>query len=258
MKNGMLDNFKFSMVLSPLIFSCIIILIWIISIHLFSIPNYILPMPDKVLQVFIKQFSSLYQAAIITSVEALLGFALGSLLGFISAILFVHSRIIERAMYPYAIALKTIPLVALAPLLTLWFGTDMISKVIMASLLCYFPVLVNLTIGLRQIDDLHFAYFKSIAATKRQIFFKVRIPSAMPYLFSSLRIAVTLSMIGAVVAELTGADRGLGYQILAASYRLETDKLFAAIIFLGIIGILFFCIIILFEKLLVPWQTERE
>jgi len=245
-------------VTGPACFTLLLIFLWQGLGSQYAVPTYILPAPFDVALTLARTARLFAAEALITSLEAVAGFVVGSSLGFFTAVIFVHSRPLEQAIYPYAIAFKTIPLVAVSPLLTLWFGTGFLSKVVMASLLCYFPVLVNTTAGLRSVDDLSLAYFRSIAASKVQMFWRLRLPSSLPYLFSALRISVTMSMVGATVAELTGADRGLGYQILAASYRLETEKLFASIVWLGVVGVVFFCLVAGSEKILVPWSRRRD
>ena len=249
---------RFSKMLSPMAFTLLVLLVWHCAVSLLSIPEYILPTPFAVAMTLVSEFALFFRESAVSFVEAIAGLLLGASLGFLSAVAFVHSRFLERAIYPYAIVLKTIPLVALAPLLTLWFGVGLLGKVIMASLLCYFPVLVNTTLGLRSVDELSLEYFRSVAASKVQCFFKLRLPTSLPYLFSALRISATMSMLGAIVAELTGANRGIGYQILAASYRLETTKLVAALVWTGAIGLVLFGVVVAIEKWLVNWEHYAD
>jgi NitT/TauT family transport system permease protein len=243
--------------ISPIILAILVILLWYFCVSTWAIPKYILPSPLDVVQIMVKQWKMLLLASSITFVEAFLGFVLGSCLGFLTGVIFVLSKFMKRGLYPYAIGLKTVPLVALAPLLVLWFGTGLLSKIIMASLLCYFPVLVNMVRGLYQVDELSLAYFQSVAATKVQTFFKLRLPTALPYFFTSLKISSTMSVIGAIVAELTGSNNGVGYQVLVASYRLETDWLFAAIIAAALIGLMFFYFVVIIERLMLPWCSTE-
>lgn len=234
-----------------------ILVTWELAIYGFGIPEYILPRPTAVGAVLAHQGNVLMRGSAITLAEAFFGFLIGGSLGFFTAIAFVHSRPLESALYPYAIALKTVPLVGLAPILTVWFGTGLIGKIVMASLLCYFPVLVNTAAGLRSVDPVVLAYFDSLAASRTQIFFLLRLPTSLPSVFSALRISATMSLVGAVVAELTGSNEGLGYQILAATYRLETDRVFAALICCAGVGIAFFLLVVLIERWIVPWNSNR-
>ena len=249
-------QFALSNVLYPGLFTVLLVGAWGAAIRVFRIPDYLLPAPYRVAQLVIIHFELFIAESAITLEEAILGFLLGASCGFVSAVVFFYSRPVELAIYPYAIALKTIPLVAVAPLLTIWFGTGLLGKVVMASLLCYFPVLVNTALGFRSVDRLQLAYFRSLAASPVQTFLLLRLPACLPYLFSALRISCTMSLVGAIVAELTGSNRGLGYQILASSYRLDTPRVFAAILCSGIIGIAFFGLIVLIERSVIDSRRE--
>ena len=154
------------------------------------------------------------------------------------------------------IALKAIPLVAIAPLLVLWFGSGILGKIVMAALICFFPAIVNTTAGLKAIDRDALYMMQSISATKWQIFIKLRLPNSLPYFFSGLKISSTLAVVGAIVAELAGADKGIGYTILISSYRLETNMLFAAIVAASIGGIAFFGVISWVERLWLYWHES--
>jgi NitT/TauT family transport system permease protein len=186
----------------------------------------------------------------VTLFEAVLGFMLGTLLAFFVAVLFVHSQIIERSVSPYFVALQAVPIVATAPLLIIWFGNGLFSKVVMAAMICFFPMVVNSAAGLKSISENELDLMRLFSANPSQIFFKLRLPASLPFLFSGLKISATLSVIGAVVAELAGATKGLGFQILISSYQTDTPFLFAAVLFSALIGILFFSSVVLLEKLL--------
>ena len=148
------------------------------------------------------------------------------------------------------------PIVAIAPLLIVWFGNGLLPKVIVAAIISFFPVVVNTTKGLRSVDAEAFDLFDSMSATQSQVFFKLRVPSALPYLFAALRISSTLAVIGAIVGEFSGADRGLGFFIMISSHRLETVDMFVGILLSSLLGILFFYGIALLEKVIVPWEKH--
>nr|VFJ99500.1 MAG: NitT/TauT family transport system permease protein [Candidatus Kentron sp. H]VFK00081.1 MAG: NitT/TauT family transport system permease protein [Candidatus Kentron sp. H]VFK04404.1 MAG: NitT/TauT family transport system permease protein [Candidatus Kentron sp. H] len=231
---------------------CIIVL-WELVVWGFSIPEYLLPAPSVVFSRLFSIKAVLLTHTAYTAFESALGFITGSALGILLAVLFVHSRTLELGIYPYAIALKTAPIVAIAPLLIVWFGNGLLPKVIVAAIISFFPVVVNTTKGLRNVDPEAFDLFDSMSATQSQIFFKLRVPSALPYLFSALRISSTLAVIGAIVGEFAGSDRGLGFFIMISSHRLETVDMFVGILFSSLLGILFFYGIALLEKIVVPW-----
>lgn len=239
-----------------IVFIVCIIILWEFAVRAFSIPEYLLPAPSVILSRLLSMKMGLLAHTGYTAFESALGFFLGSAFGILLAVLFVHSRTLELGIYPYAIALKTVPIVAIAPLLIVWFGNGPLPKIIVAAIISFFPVVVNTTRGLRSVDAEAFDLFDSMSATPSQVFFKLRVPSALPYLFAALRISSTLAVIGAIVGEFSGADRGLGFFIMISSYRLETVDMFAGIFLSSLLGILFFYGIALIEKLVVPWEQH--
>ena len=236
--------------MAPLLFLILLIMIWEIAVRLFKIPSYLVPSPTIVSVTILKNLTSLLMDSAVTLFEAVLGFMLGTLLAFFVAVSFVHSQIIERSVSPYFVALQAVPIVATAPLLIIWFGNGLFSKVVMAAMICFFPMVVNSVAGLKSISENELDLMRLFSANPSQIFFKLRLPASLPFLFSGLKISATLSVIGAVVAELAGATKGLGFQILMSSYQTDTPFLFAAVLFSALIGILFFSSIVLLEKLL--------
>jgi NitT/TauT family transport system permease protein len=199
----------------------------------------------------------LFRNTIVTLIEAILGFLVGCSFGFILAIIFVYFKTLKMSFYPYAIALKTIPIIAIAPLLIVWFGNGLFSKIVMSALICFFPMVVNTVRGLSSVDSDTLDLFNSLNANKIQIFFKLRLPTSLPYVFSALKISTTLSVIGAIVGELSGANIGIGYIILVSSYKMQTKVLFAAITSSAIGGILFFAVIGLIEKEILRWYEGK-
>lgn len=240
----------------PVVFFLIFIVSWQLITGIFNIPSYLIPSPKEIVVEIFRSAPNLLKNTLITLFESLFGFLLGSAFGFIMAVGFAHSNKMEKSVYPYMIALKAIPLVAIAPLLILWFGNGVFGKVVMAALMCFFPTIVNTTIGLKSVEMDSLYLMQSLSATKWQIFKKLRLPASMPYFFSALKISSTLAVVGAIVAELSGADRGIGYLILMSSYRMETITLFAAIFAASISGIGFFAAISLLEKKFLYWHDS--
>ncbi|MCK5245197.1 MAG: ABC transporter permease [Desulfobacterales bacterium] len=236
--------------MAPLVFLILLIMIWEIAVRLFKIPSYLIPSPTIVSATILKNLTSLLMDSAVTLFEAVLGFMLGTLLAFFVAVLFTHSQIIEKSVSPYFVALQAVPIVATAPLLIIWFGNGLFSKVVMAAMICFFPMVVNSAAGLKSISENELDLMRLFSANPSQIFFKLRLPASLPFLFSGLKISATLSVIGAVVAELAGATKGLGFQILISSYQTDTPFLFAAVLFSALIGVLFFNSVVLLEKLL--------
>lgn len=249
---------KIKISIAPSLFLGIVLGTWELVVRSANIPVYLVPAPSTILITVVTNGASLIRHAGFTMLEALLGFLLANILGFGLAIVFVHSKIAERAIIPYAIALKTTPIIAMAPLLVLWCGTGLVSKVVAAALVCFFPILVNATKGLRNIEDTSLDLFKSLSASRWQVFRLLRLPGSLPYLFSALKISTSLSIVGAIVGEFVGANAGLGYVILVSSYHLETPMMFAAIFIAAIGGILLFSVVSLLERRLLYWQKPIE
>ena len=202
--------------------------------------------------------SSLWSHMLVTLLEALAGFVLANILGLITAVIFVHSKPIEKGVFPLAIALKTTPLVALAPLLVVWMGTGYSSKVVASMLICFFPILVNSVKGLKAIEHEAWELFSTYKGTKSEIFWKLRLPASLPYVFSALKISTSLAIVGAIVGEFVGANKGLGYVVLVSSYHMDTPVMFSAIIASALCGLVLFWAISLLERRIIFWQRTDD
>lgn len=244
-------------VVFPVLFFFAVLVVWELAVYFFGIPEYLLPRPLNVLYEIFNRFGFFLKHSSITAIEAGVGFLIGNLLGFLVAVVFVYSKTLEKALYPYAIALKTTPILAMAPLLVLWFGTGLSSKVVAAAMVCFFPILVNTIKGLNSIDSDHLSLFRSFSAEKYQLFFKLRLPHALPYIFSALKISTSLSFVGAIVGEFVGAKAGLGFIILTSTYHLETVTMFAAILFSALVGVLFFYFVGFLERKIIFWYKSE-
>lgn len=242
----------------PLLFLFGLIFLWEIVIKVFKIPPYLIPSPFSIATDFIADIQSLLFHASITLWEATLGLMIAIILGITIANVFVWSSTLEKGLYPLAIASKTTPIIAMAPLLVLWFGNGSLSKVVAATLIAFFPILVNTVKGLKTVDGEALELFESLTATKIQTLTKLRFYSALPYIFSAAKVSTSLAVVGAIVGEFVGANKGLGYLILVNSYHLETVKMFSAVIAAAILGILLFWIVSTIEKRIVFWQVADE
>lgn len=222
-------------------------------------PPYILPSPGEVAR---RAWEILGQGSIFadhfrtTLVEALLGFALGAGLALpLSYLLARHPRL-DRLVTPMVVAIQAVPIVALAPLLVIWFGFGLTSKILIAALTAFFPMLTNGVVGLRETDPRLKELLGIMGASKRQIFFKLEVPSALPVLFGGLRMGLTLSVIGAVVGEFSGAGRGLGYLVYFARGTFDTPLIFVALLALAMIGVGFYLFISWLEAVVMPWRQK--
>jgi NitT/TauT family transport system permease protein len=225
-----------------------------LALRLFAVPEYVLPRPSVVGLEIIKDWRLLARNTGVTLVEAVAGFAVGNLVGVLLAVLFLYSRTIERGLFPLAQTIRSIPVVALAPLFLLWFGNGLTPKVITASLICFFPTLVNTFRGLTSVDRLNIELLHTLAATPAQLFWKVRWPAALPYVFTALKIASASAIIGAMVAEWVGSDQGLGFLVVSATYEYRVELLWAAIAVTSAIAIGSFELVAVAERHLTPWQ----
>lgn len=236
---------------APLVFGVILLAAWQAIVMVSHVPEYLLPAPSAILATV--DVSLAVQFAV-TFIEALAGFLIASALAFVIAIAFTRFHTLEDGLFPVAIAVKTTPIVAIAPLLVIWLGTGWWSKIVAAILICFFPVLVNTVKGLKAADAEYRELFQTLGASNAQEFRKLRIPYCLPYLFSALKISSSLAIVGAIVGEFVGATQGLGYLIMVSSAHLETATLFAAIVAAALAGITMFYIIGAIEHRVVFWQ----
>ena len=229
-------------------FILVLLGVWEILVHVLIVAPFILPPPSQIFAKLFSNYRLLLSHGSVTLVEAIGGFVLGASAGTTCAIAMARSRLIERMLYPLVISSQTFPKEALAPLFVIWFGFGLFPKVFIAGLISFFPVVVNTTRGLLSVDPLVLDLMHSLSASQRQIFTKVRLPNAIPYLFAALKMCITLSVIGAVVGEFMGASAGLGHLIRLANSELATDLMFAALIALGLMGTSLFLLVDGLEK----------
>ena len=245
-----------------------IALLWEGGKALFALPAYKLPHIHEVLGDFLRRGADgtlwiwiMAQNAGVTALESLAGFALGGVAGLALAIVFAHSRLIERGLLPYVIASQTVPILAIAPMVVVWLGTSWISKAVIAAYLTFFPVTINMLRGLRSVDPDALALMRALAATPRQVFLRLRFPAALPHLFTALRVSATVSVIGAIVGELpVGSRYGMGVVIINAAqyYNWRPANLWAAILVSALIGIAFYQAVGLVERRVVRWSPQAR
>ncbi len=248
------NSIKIKDLLYPGIVFLLFFAFWEMLVILFGINPIILPAPSNILITSIENINYLIANFLITLFESVVGFALAFVVSFILSITFVYSKNTKTAFYPFAIALKATPLVAIAPLIVLWFGANMLPMIIMAALVAFFPILVNSVEGFEQVEQEKIDLFKIYKASSLREFFKLRLPIAMPFIFSALKISSTLAVVGAIIGEMTGSGAGLGFVIVNASYYLDVPLMFAAILFSSVWGIIFFLIVALMEKKAIFFQ----
>ena len=233
---------------------------WEGLVVLFAIPAFILPAPSSIFTALYRGFaSSLYVDHVwITLEETLLGFAFGTALAFCLGIAVALSRRVEYFLYPFIVMFQAMPKVALAPIFILWFGYDLAPKVLLILVIAFFPITLNMLAGLESVERGFVSLMRSVGATENDILLRVRIPHALPQLMSGVKIAITFCIIGAIVGEFAGASAGLGYVIQFASTQLETPLVFAALVVVSAVGVGFYYVSELLEKLIVPWAPQFD
>lgn len=243
----------------PLVLIVLLLVVWQVGTWLMQVPKWLLPSPGQIIIAGIEALDLLGPHTWQTLRETWLGLALSLVVGLGLALIIDFSALLRRTLYPLLVASQTVPILALAPLLIIWFGYGMLPKVIVVALVCFFPIVVSTADGLRVADPDLIALLKAMGANRRQIFFKVRLPGALPSFFSGLKIAITYSVVGAVIGEWVGASRGLGIFMIRSSKNFLTDRVFAAIAVTSLLSILMFFVVMLLERALLPWYyAHRE
>jgi NitT/TauT family transport system permease protein len=250
--------------LHSLALAAVIVGVWEGGKAVFSIPRYMLPHVHEIFGEFLREgadgtpwlFIMAHNAGY-TALESLAGFALGATTGLVLALLFARFRVLERGLLPYVMVSQTVPILAVAPMVVVWLGTSWLSKAVIAAYLTFFPVTVNVLRGLRTVDPDALALMRALAATPRQVFLKLRLPAALPYLFTALRISATASVVGAIIGELpVGSRFGMGVVIIngAQYYNWQPANLWAAILVSALLGIAFYHAVAAVERRWVRWR----
>ncbi|WP_410513223.1 ABC transporter permease [Paenibacillus sp. BR2-3] len=242
----------------PLVAVIFFLTIWQLSVSLFHIEDWILPSPADIARESSGNASGIWVHTLATLRLTLIGFPVGTGVGLVIALLLHLLPWAKRAFYPLLILSQNVPSIALGPLLVIWFGFGLLPKIVLITLVCFFPVAVAAMGGLAQSDRVMMNYMKMAGATKWQIFTKLELPSSLPSLFSGVKISATYAVMGAVVAEWIGADKGIGYYMLLQKSAYRTDRMFVAIVIIVLLSLVLFAIIALLEKWLVRWKPRRN
>ena len=245
-------------ILLPLLGVLIIFGVWWLSIIGFQIEKFLLPSPADVWNAFMMNPQFIMLQTWVTLAETLQGFILAIVLAVPLATVIASSKIIEQMIYPLLLAINAAPKVAIAPLLVVWMGFGQEPKVVMVVLLCFFPIILATTTGLRSTPSEFIELAKSIGSNSVQTFLKFRAPFALEQVFVGLKTAISLAVIGAVIAEFVGANQGLGYLIVQSGASANTSLAFVAIVLLAFISMALFYLLVLIEKLLIPWAESQR
>jgi NitT/TauT family transport system permease protein len=234
-----------------------LIVLWAVVVAVFDVKPFIAPSPWAVATVLVAKAGMLFSNLVPTAIEAVLGFLLGNFVAIVIATAFVYSKAAEEAFFPVAVMINTIPVVAKAPILVLLLGNGMEPKIAIAALICFFPTLVNMTRGLRDVNAQALELMKVLSASPREVFWKLRVRNSLPYLFSALKIAASTAVIGAIVGEWIGSTNGIGALIIQATYNFDSPLLYATIVVGSTFSALFFGVISVLERRLLKWSTAR-
>lgn len=237
----------------PLAGVILILIAWALICWIGNLPTVVLPTPDKVFRAFVARRDLLLSEGWITLKETLYGFFLALAIGLPLAVAVANSRPLNLMFYPLLVGLQSVPKVALAPILLVWLGTGIESKLAVVWLVAFFPIIVDTAAGLRATPKELLELAHSLRATPMQIFFKVQFPAALPFVITGAKVAITLAVIGAVIGEFVGSSEGLGFLLLAATSQLDTPLAFAALFALSFLGVLVYLLVELAERLIAPW-----
>lgn len=234
-----------------------LLLVWQVVVKTFDVSNILVPAPTAVADSLVAGFQdgSLMTHSIVTLKEILIGFGIAVGSALVSAVLITQFRTVERVLFPLLILTQTIPKVAMAPLLIVWFGIGISSKVLTVALIAFFPLLINAILGFRSAAYEQVEMLRSFGASRMQVMRHLQIPSALPHIFAGLEVAVILSVTGAVVAEFVGSSEGLGYLIQASNFTLDVARTFAVIVVLSAVGIVLHAVVVQLGKWLVFWTA---
>lgn len=232
--------------------------VWWLLVHGLGVKPFVAPSPEAVIATLVGKFGVLMTNLSVTAIEAIAGFLLGNVAAIMIATAFVYNKSVEQAFFPVVVLINTIPVVAKAPILVLLLGNGIEPKIAIAALICFFPTLVNMVRGLESVNPQALELFKVLSASRTEAFFKLRLPNALPFLFSALKIGSSTAVIGAIVAEWIGTTTGIGALIIQSMYNFDTAMLYATVVVGSAFSVLFFLTITAIERLVVRWQPAQS
>jgi NitT/TauT family transport system permease protein len=251
------------LVLAPVLF-VVIIALWEWAVPYFQVPNWVLPTPSQILTALWRGLDAgpfdrggYWLHTGVTVAQVLIGFFIGSALGLLLGTIISQFRILEATLRVYLIAIQSLPKIALAPIIVLWFGFGLTSKIVIICLLTFFPLLINSMAGFKAVDTERLEMMRALGANPWQIFWKVRLPSALPYIFAGLDMAAVFAVVGAIVGEFVGAQRGLGTLILSMNAQMDIAGTFSVFIILALVGVLLHQSLRIVERKLLFWSGEH-
>jgi ABC-type nitrate/sulfonate/bicarbonate transport system permease component len=245
-------------ILPPLSIIVGVVVLWETWVTLADVKPFILPSPSRILQSLIRDHSLILGHLGITLGEILAGYTAAACVAFVSGVAIAYSRVLRRSIYPLIVLFHMVPVVAIAPILIIWFGYNVWPRIIVTALIAYFPMVVNVVAGFSNVEPELQAFFRSLNAGRIETFLKLALPTALPSIFAGLKITSVLAVIGATVSEWIGADRGLGHLISEDTTQFYTERVFASITVLSLVGITLFVLTSIVEWVVLPWQHAQR
>jgi NitT/TauT family transport system permease protein len=242
------------------LFGIFIFAVWEVGCRAYHVSDLLLPPPSRIIGALFAGFhNGLFTAALqATLVEVLLGFAFAAVAAFVCGMFISQLRIVEVVLYPYIVALQTLPKIAIAPFILIWVGFGVESNVVIAAMVAFFPMLVNNIVGLKSAPPEKIELMRSLSASRTKIFWYIQFPEALPYIFAGLNIGIVMSVLGAIVGEFIGAKAGLGYLLLQMNYNMDVTGMFAVLVVLGMMGIILNAIMQFIRRKVVFWLPEQS
>jgi NitT/TauT family transport system permease protein len=236
----------------------VLFVLWELGVHLFGVREYILPPPTQVFRALAKNWQPVLTSAGITSLEIVSGYALAIAVSIPLAVAIVFSRAIEETVYPVVVFLQIVPKIAVAPLFIIWFGFGFTPKLLLVFLLSFFPIVVSSLAGFKSADRDVMDFARTTGASAWRLFFKIRLPQALPHIFTGLKVGAALAATAAVVAEFVASDKGLGYLLLQYNGNIDTPMVFATIVLLSLLGLAVYYVVEIVERLAIPWHVSQQ
>lgn len=233
-------------------------LLWEYAVKIFGVKEYLLPPPTKVWSEFLKRSDIVFSGALATTQEIVWGYLLAVVVSIPLSLVVARSRFVEESIYPVIVFLQIVPKIAIAPLFIIWLGFGFAPKLLIVFLLCFFPIVVSSVAGFKSLDPEVMDFARTTGAGGWRMFFKIRLPQALPEIFTGLKVGAALSATAAIVAEFVAADKGLGYLLQQYNGQLETAMVFAIIVLLSLIGLVVYYLVELIERLIIPWHVSQR
>ncbi|MGH6673698.1 MAG: ABC transporter permease [Xanthobacteraceae bacterium] len=236
----------------------LIVVVWEAGARLGLYPPYLLPAPSTIARRFVDTFGTMVPQMVVTAIEIAIGFVIALVGGVLMAGLTSFFKFVERALYPWLVITQVIPKIALGPLFIVWLGFGLLPKVLIAFLLAFFPIMIGTMIGLRSVERNSIFLLRTMGAGRMGIFWYVQLPNALPHLFGSLKVAITLAAVGAIVGEFIGANNGLGYVLVLSNGTLDTSLMFVSLVWISVLALAFYGVVVVAERLLLHWHVSQR